>query len=92
VKTYTIRGSRIHSRADFFAEIGYAVNGAGGYFGSNLDALADCLGGGYGTPEDTPFRFVLTDSADVKESLDADTWLGLLEVFGHSAVQLVLRD
>lgn len=92
MKTYTVRGSRIHSRADLFTEIGHAVNGSGGYFGSNLDALADCLGGGYGTPEDAPFRFVLTDSAKAKAALDSDTWLGLLEVFGYSGAQLVLQD
>ena len=52
MKTYRIDGSRITSTSDFYAEIGRAVNGDGGYFGSNLDALADCLRGGFGTPED----------------------------------------
>ncbi|MEZ0051393.1 RNAse (barnase) inhibitor barstar [Mycobacterium sp. MAA66] len=92
MKTYTVRGARIHSRADLFIEIGHAVNGADGYFGSNLDALADCLGGGFGTPEDEPFRFVLADSSKAKAALDSDTWLGLLEVFGGSGVHLVLQD
>lgn len=92
MKTYTVRGSRIRSRTDLFTELGHAVNGTGGYFGKNLDALADCLGGGFGTPENAPFRFVLTDSADVKEALDAGTWLGLLEVFGSSGVHLILQD
>lgn len=92
MKTYTVRGARIHSRAHLFTEIGHAVNGVGGYFGSNLDALADCLGGGYGTPDDAPFRFVLTDSSKAKAALDSDTWLGLLEVFGFAGVQLALQD
>ena len=41
MKTFTVRGARIHSRADLFTELGHAVNGTGGYFGSNLDALAE---------------------------------------------------
>jgi RNAse (barnase) inhibitor barstar len=32
----------------FYCAIGEAVNGPGGYFGWNLDALKDCLRGGWG--------------------------------------------
>jgi len=32
------------------------VNGPGGYFGADLDALADCLRGGFGAT--TPFTLV----------------------------------
>ena len=49
----TVEKSR--SANDFYREIGSAVNGPGGYFGRNLDALADCLRGGFGTPDDRPF-------------------------------------
>ena len=34
-----------------------AVNGRDGYFGNDLDALTDCLRGGFGTPEDEPYEF-----------------------------------
>ena len=91
MKTFTVRGAHIHSRADLFTELGHAVGGPGGYFGSNLDALADCLGGGFGTPDDEPFRFVLTDSSKAKKALDSHTWTGLLEVFDSAGVDLVLR-
>ena len=91
MKTFTVRGTHIHSRADLFTELGHAVNGTGGYFGSNLDALADCLGGSFGTPDDEPFRFVLTDSSKAKKALDSHTWTGLLEVFDSAGVELVLR-
>ncbi|MGH3580217.1 MAG: barstar family protein [Mycobacterium sp.] len=91
MKTFTVRGARIHSRADLFTELGHAVNGTGGYFGSNLDALADCLGGGFGTPDDEPFRFVLTDSSKAKKALDSTTWTGLLDVFESAEIDLVLR-
>ncbi|QOW01711.1 barstar family protein (plasmid) [Rhodococcus pyridinivorans] len=49
---YFIDGRRIRSLEDFLSVVGEAVSGLGGYFGRNLDAFADCLTGGYGTPED----------------------------------------
>lgn len=90
MKTYQIDGSRIGSKAEFFTEIGRAVNGDGGYFGSNLDALADCLRGGFGTPEDGKFRFVLTDYKHVKDALGEDAWRTLLSVFLDEHVDLRL--
>jgi Barstar (barnase inhibitor) len=45
----------VESLEDFWRLIGEAVNGPGGYFGSNLDAFNDCLSGGFGTPEDGDF-------------------------------------
>jgi len=47
--------SQVESLEDFWRLIGEAVNGPGGYFGSNLDAFNDCLSGGFGTPEDDDF-------------------------------------
>ncbi|MGV9802885.1 barstar family protein [Mycobacterium sp. NPDC003449] len=91
MKTYRIDGSQIGSKADFFTEIGRAVNGDGGYFGSNLDALADCLRGGFGTPEDGPFRFVLTDYRHAKSALGDDTWSTLLYIFSTEGVDLWLE-
>jgi NAD(P)-dependent dehydrogenase (short-subunit alcohol dehydrogenase family) len=38
-------------------EGGEAIIGSGGYLGRNLDALADCLRGGFGTPARGPFEF-----------------------------------
>ncbi|MEV8388401.1 MULTISPECIES: barstar family protein [unclassified Streptomyces] len=53
--TYVIDGAEVTGLERFWQVIGEAVNGPGGYFGSNLDALADCLHGGYGTPDDGDF-------------------------------------
>jgi RNAse (barnase) inhibitor barstar len=60
---YHIDGRKITSANDFYREIGSAVNGPGGYFGRNLDALADCLRGGFGTPEQRPYEFEWQHSA-----------------------------
>ena len=53
--TYVIDGAEVTGLRSFWQVIGAAVNGPGGYFGANLDAFADCLGGGFGTPEDRDF-------------------------------------
>jgi RNAse (barnase) inhibitor barstar len=36
-------GASMVTKAGFYCALGEAANGPGGYFGSNLDALADCL-------------------------------------------------
>jgi RNAse (barnase) inhibitor barstar len=56
-KVYVLDGDRIGSLEDFWAVVGAAM-GCGGYFGRNLDAFADCLRGGFGTPEDGNFVVV----------------------------------
>lgn len=53
--TYVIDGSGITGLESFWDAIGEAVNGPGGYFGRGLDAFADCLSGGFGTPDDGVF-------------------------------------
>jgi hypothetical protein len=92
MKTYLIDGTRIGSKADFFTEIGRAVNGDGGYFGSNLDALADCLRGGFGTPEVGGFRFVLAPYKDVRSALGEPAWSTLLRVFADNGADLWLAN
>jgi hypothetical protein len=47
--TYVLDGSRITTLEDFWRVVGESI-GDDGYFGRNLDAFADCLRGGYGTP------------------------------------------
>jgi len=60
---FRIDGRKIKSANDFYREIGSSVNGPGGYFGRNLDALADCLRGGFGTPDNRPYEFEWQHSA-----------------------------
>lgn len=67
--TYVIEGAEITGLERFWQVIGEAVNGPGGYFGSNLDAFADCLSGGMGTPDDGDFVIEWRDHA-----LSARAW------------------
>lgn len=61
--TYVIEGAEVTGLERFWQVIGEAVNGPGGYFGSNLDAFADCLSGGMGTPDDGDFVIEWRDHA-----------------------------
>ncbi|MFI9364398.1 barstar family protein [Kitasatospora sp. NPDC053057] len=49
--TYVIDGNEIGTLEDFWDVVGRTI-GVDGYFGRNLDAFADCLSGGFGTPDD----------------------------------------
>ena len=84
-RTFRVDGRKIKTPKDFYREIGRAVNGHDGYFGDNLDALADCLRGGFGTPADEPFEFDWQHS-DLSRRRLSDTRRG-----GHPFVDAV-RD
>ncbi|WP_033319600.1 barstar family protein [Streptomyces yerevanensis] len=58
--TYHLDGRHITDEPGFFCALGEAVNGPGGYFGWSLDALADCLCGGWGAV--WPFKLVWHDA------------------------------
>lgn len=78
---YVIDGAVTRTLEGFYAAVGEAVNGPGGYFGTNLDALSDCLTGGFGTPEDDDFAFIWVNADEAREHL------GYME----TARQLTLR-
>jgi RNAse (barnase) inhibitor barstar len=86
---FRIDGRKIRSANDFYREIGSSVNGPGGYFGRNLDALADCLRGGFGTPENRPYEFEWQHSGLSRYYLD-EVRHGQRTLFG--AIQDVFRD
>ncbi|MFI0405828.1 barstar family protein [Actinomadura sp. 3N508] len=67
--TFHLDGRFVTDIEGFYCAIGEAVNGPGGYFGWNLDALHDCLNGGWGA--DSPFRLVWHDSAVARRHLVA---------------------
>ncbi|GAA4623311.1 hypothetical protein GCM10023196_019000 [Actinoallomurus vinaceus] len=83
----------------FYCAVGEAINGPGGYFGWNLDALNDCLRGRWGAR--APFRLVWRDSAVAGEHLVAGydrhryaptvTLDSLLQMFAEHGVEVELR-
>ncbi len=60
-------GSQISTKTGFFCALGEAVNGPGGYFGSNLDALADCMSSSYG--EGPPSKIIWRNFPASQKSL-----------------------
>ncbi|WP_330461568.1 barstar family protein [Streptomyces sp. NBC_00820] len=99
-QVYTLDGRHVVDRDSFFCAIGEAVNGPGGYFGWNLDALNDCLRGGWGA--DTPFTLHWDSSAEARarltERVPASAGHGevslfdlLLKIFEKRGVTVVLR-
>ncbi|GAB1639926.1 barstar family protein [Krasilnikovia sp. MM14-A1259] len=67
--TYDLDGRFVTDIEGFYCALGEAINGPGGYFGWNLDALDDCLAGRFGARP--PFRLVWHDSAVARERLVA---------------------
>jgi RNAse (barnase) inhibitor barstar len=94
---FRIDGRKIKSAKDFYREIGRSVNGSGGYFGQNLDALADCLRGGFGTPENGTYEFDWLHSDLSRRHLlnvrrgDRPFFEAVLEVFDDAGITLRLR-
>jgi RNAse (barnase) inhibitor barstar len=94
---FRIDGRKIKSANDFYREIGSSVNGPGGYFGSNLDALADCLRGGFGTPDNRPYEFEWQHSALSQRYLDNvrhgqhTLFAAIQDAFNDAGVTLKLR-
>jgi RNAse (barnase) inhibitor barstar len=92
-QVFRIDGRKIKSVKDFYREIGRSVNGPGGYFGRNLDALADCLRGGFGTPDDRPFEFEWQHSGLSRRYLKherATFFDAVVDVFADAGVTLNL--
>ncbi|MFD3554377.1 barstar family protein [Streptomyces goshikiensis] len=95
---FTLDGRQIVDMDSFYCAIGEAVNGPGGYFGWNLDALDDCLSGGWGaTP---PFTLHWESSAEARLRLVERRPTGvdetavfdlLLQIFEERGVRVVLR-
>ncbi|MFJ6699617.1 barstar family protein [Streptomyces sp. NPDC091272] len=81
-RTYVLDGRHVTDRSALFLALGEAVNGPGGYFGANLDALNDCLRGGYGVG--TPFVLDWQDSETARTHLVAyfDSALDVLREHG----------
>ncbi|MFD6424143.1 barstar family protein [Streptomyces sp. NPDC060198] len=97
-RTVTLDGRYVVDRNSFWCAIGEAVNGPLGYFGWNLDALNDCLYGGWGTA--CGFTLEWTDSVEARARLaepgpssdgEAPFFDVLMEIFEERRVTVVLK-
>lgn len=97
-QVFTLDGRHIVDRDSFYCAIGEAINGPGGYFGWNLDALDDCLRGGWGAI--APFTLHWDSSAEARARLaervpagDGEVLLFdlILEILDERGVSVILR-
>ncbi|MET9062472.1 barstar family protein [Streptomyces antibioticus] len=95
---FTLDSRHITDEDSFYCAIGEAVNGPGGYFGWNLDALDDCLRGGWGAT--TPFTLRWDSSADARARLAERLPVGnrettvfdlILEILEKRGVNVILH-
>ncbi len=62
--SFRLDGSHVTDHSGLYCALGEALNGPGGYYGSTLDALKDCLRGNFGPV--APFTLVWHDSATAR--------------------------
>jgi len=76
-QTFELDGAHVTDDPSFYCALGEAINGPGGYFGADLDGLADCFRGGFGaTP---PFRLVwLHSEVAIRHLLRLEDMLAVL--------------
>ncbi|MGW4397889.1 barstar family protein [Amycolatopsis nivea] len=81
-----IDGQGLSSEDSFYCALGEAANGPGGYFGSNLDALVDCL---RSEPASTPRYPVVWNAAAASRRTLGDAFVdAVAEVFGDRGIEL----
>ncbi|WNF26407.1 barstar family protein [Streptomyces sp. C11-1] len=87
--TAVIDSTGISTRAGFYCALGEAVNGPGGYFGSNRDAVFDCLRT-MRRDGAAPFRLVWWNFAASREVLGSDFTASVLALFEECGVETEL--
>lgn len=93
-RTVYLDGTWINDVPSFYLSLGEATNGPNGYFGAGLDALDDCLCGGFGVSR--PLTIRLRHFDETRNALDGRAWCrwraeGFREAIadGESTEQLV---
>ncbi|WP_446037420.1 barstar family protein [Streptomyces sp. SID1143] len=79
---YVLDGSAVTDRPGLYCALGEAMGGPGGYYGASLDALKDCLHGGFGPT--APFTLTWQDLATARTRVpeDLEKALGALRAAG----------
>lgn len=83
---YQLDGRFVTDIEGFYCAIGETINGPGGYFGWNLDALDDCLSGRWGA--ETPFALEWLFSSVAREALEPGSFETILEIFHERGVEV----
>ena len=94
-QVFTLDGLQVVDPDSFYCALGEAINGPGGYFGWNLAAVDDCLGGGFGAAPPFILEWQHSDSARARLVSDhggnGAFFEVLLEIFMDCGVDVLLR-
>jgi hypothetical protein len=86
---YLLEGSDIVDLSSFYCALGEAVNGPGGYLGSGLDALEDCLR--LKNADDCESVLIWNDAATATGGLSSSDFVGISMVLAEHGIQVVMR-
>lgn len=84
-----IDGRQILSESSFYCALGESVNGPGGYFGSTLDGLADCLASSRSAS--APFKLVWEHFSSAQERMGASLAASAMDVLREFGVEVTTR-
>ncbi|MET9259503.1 barstar family protein [Amycolatopsis sp. NPDC004079] len=84
-----IDGSQIVGEGSFYCALGEAVNGPGGYFGSTLDGLADCLASSRNAS--ASFKLVWEHFSGAQERMGASLAASAIDILREFGVDVTLR-
>lgn len=87
---YELDGRYIVDKDSFYCALGEAVNGPGGYFGWNLDALDDCLRGRWGATTPFTLHWNHSDVARLHLATQQETSSGTMALF--DIIMEILHD
>ncbi|MFJ8554900.1 barstar family protein [Streptomyces sp. NPDC093676] len=82
-----IDGRQILSESSFYCALGESINGPGGYFGSTLDGLADCLA----SSRNAPFKLMWEHFSGAQERMGASLAASAMDVLREFGVDVTLR-
>ncbi|MEU0088331.1 barstar family protein [Streptomyces sp. NPDC006274] len=85
----TIDGSKILNESSFYCELGESVNGVGGYFGSTLDGLADCLTSS--TASGNRFDVLWRESAPSRQRMGSSLTKSIMGILKEFDIDVTLR-
>lgn len=81
-------GNDFHNPESFFCVLGEEINGPGGYFGRNLNALYDCLRGDFGVKSISELTWI---NHQRSKKLLKSKFKKIIEIFEDYNVKVILK-
>jgi len=88
--TYYLDGSNIKNYQSFFCALGEAMNGAGGYYGTDELNILDCLTGGFRVC--APFKLIWKNSKVASNNLSKVEWENKIKRDKENLAKVFVND